>query len=161
MYRNSVRSNLIVDPEDIIPELRLFKQAGGQTVVDISCTTVRKSNSELPRISSESGVNIIAGTGNYIDYFVTENTRQMTVQEVRQNLKWSCILINCYLSQYINIFFNPLRPMLPIRGMHNLSVQTNVTNTWCTRALWSEIGHSDKSVVSSTINSMGKASKFN
>ena len=91
MYSNSVRSNLIVGPEDIIPELQLFKQAGGLTVVDISCTSVRKNNLELPKLSRETGVNIIAGTGNYLDCFVTEDTKQMTVQEARRKLNSSCI----------------------------------------------------------------------
>ena len=91
LYSNSVRSNLIVGPEDIIPELQLFKQAGGQTVVDISCTSVRKNSLELPKISRETGVNIIAGTGNYLDCFVTEDTKQMTVQEARKKLKSYCI----------------------------------------------------------------------
>lgn len=70
--------------EDAISELQLFRQAGGQTVVDVSTVGIRLKTEELPMIARDSGVNVVAGTGFYFDAFVPEEAQMMTVQEVRQ-----------------------------------------------------------------------------
>ena len=80
----SVKANMTIDSvEDAISELQLFRQAGGQTVVDVSTVGIRLKTEELPRIARDSGVNVIAGTGFYFDAFVPEETKMMSVQEVR------------------------------------------------------------------------------
>lgn len=79
----SVKTNMTVDSvEDAISELRLFRQAGGQTVVDVSTVGIRLKIEELPKIARDSGVNVVAGTGFYFDAFAPEEAKMMTVQEV-------------------------------------------------------------------------------
>ena len=80
--RYSVQSNLIIETEDSIPELQLFRKAGGQTVVDVSSIGIRRKIEDVPKIARESGVNIITGTGYYVDFTVPEEAKMMTVQEV-------------------------------------------------------------------------------
>ncbi len=78
LTRYSVRSNLTLDSvEDAISELKLYKAAGGSTVCDVTCVGIRLADfrpKDLQRISRETGVNILVGTGFYVDSFVTEET---------------------------------------------------------------------------------------
>ncbi len=90
--RFSVRSNLILDSvEDAISELKLYKAAGGSTMCDVTSIGLRLADfrpEDLQRISRESGVNIVTGTAFYLDSFQTEETKQKSVQEVRQSLRF-------------------------------------------------------------------------
>ena len=52
-------------------------------MVDVTSIGIRKNTKDLPRIARESGVNIIAGTGYYVDALIPEEAKMMTVQEVR------------------------------------------------------------------------------
>ena len=85
--RYSVQSNLIIETEDSIPELQLFRKAGGQTVVDVSSIGIRRKIEYVPKIARESGVNIITGTGYYVDFTVPEEAKMMTVQEIHTIIK--------------------------------------------------------------------------
>ena len=51
--------------------------------MDVSSIGIRWSIKDLPKIARESGVNIITGTGYYVDFTVPEEAKMMTVQEVR------------------------------------------------------------------------------
>ena len=118
-----VKANLVVDDiAEVISELKLFKQAGGGTLCDISpfgvrsvlsfydryilhdctmkltyreifttnwqCTDIRflfcyrLKREELPRISRETGLHIIAGTAFYVDPLIPEEVKLMTIEEV-------------------------------------------------------------------------------
>ena len=81
--RYSVQSNLIIGTKDSISELQLFRKAGGQSVAVVSSIGIRWSIKDLTIIARESGVNIITGTGYYVDFTVPEEAKMMTVQEVR------------------------------------------------------------------------------
>jgi phosphotriesterase-related protein len=79
----SVRRNLSIDSVDqAISELKLFKSAGGNTLVDVTSIGIRHSTEHLPRISKETGVNIIIGTGFYVDASVSPDTKMLSVQEL-------------------------------------------------------------------------------
>ena len=71
----------------MIVELQLFKQAGGNTVCDLydSCGPRLKTDS-LPRISRESNVNIVAGTGYLMDSFLSEEVKMMNEVELADNI---------------------------------------------------------------------------
>ncbi|CAI8030938.1 Phosphotriesterase-related protein [Geodia barretti] len=79
----SVRENLTIDNVDqTTKELKLFKAAGGSTIVDVTSIGIRRSTEHLPRISKESGVNIIVGTSYYVDAFVPPDAKLLSVQEL-------------------------------------------------------------------------------
>ena len=81
-FSYSVRSNLLVDnEEEVISELKLFKQAGGGTLCDISASEVRVNTELLPHVSQESGLHIVAGTAFYVDPLQSEQSRQLGVRE--------------------------------------------------------------------------------
>ncbi len=64
----AMRDNLILsDPELQYRELMMFKQAGGTTMVDASSPGIGRDIRALKRISDRTGLNIIAGTGYYVE----------------------------------------------------------------------------------------------
>ena len=77
-YRYSVASNLLTDSvEEVIDELKLYKEAGGGTVCDLSVSG-RLRVEAFKSISQSTGVNIVCGTGFYIDSFLTDDQKNMT-----------------------------------------------------------------------------------
>ena len=70
---------------DAVSELKLFQQAGGGTVCDVTITGIRNNPEALPQISRESGVNIVTGTGFYIDSFLEEDVKLLSTHEVCTN----------------------------------------------------------------------------
>ena len=82
-YRYSVRSNLVMnDEEGIISELKLFQAAGGNTVCDMTSIGLRINSEALRRVSKATGVNIVAGTAFYLDSFLSEDHKMLSVREV-------------------------------------------------------------------------------
>ena len=71
----------------MIGELQLFKQAGGDTLCDLydSCGP-RLKPASLPRLSRESGVKIVCGTGYYVDSFLSEEVKMMSEDEMADNM---------------------------------------------------------------------------
>lgn len=58
----------ILDDEDMaIAELEHFKRAGGSAIVEVTTLDLGRQLEGLARISSATGVHIIAGTGFYVD----------------------------------------------------------------------------------------------
>ena len=72
--------------EDAVSELKLFRQAGGGTVCDVTITGIRNNPEALPQISRESGVNIVTGTGYYVDSFLPEDVKLLSANEVQCNI---------------------------------------------------------------------------
>lgn len=63
----ALKDNLLLDNEQLaIKELSFFKRAGGNTVVDASLPGIGRDPLALQRISKETGLNIIMGTGYYV-----------------------------------------------------------------------------------------------
>jgi len=68
-YPYSVPTNLQVDQLDIaIQEAQFFKDAGGQTIVDVTTNGIRIQRNPvlLQTIAERTGLNIIAGAGYYV-----------------------------------------------------------------------------------------------
>ncbi len=79
----AIRDNLILsDPELQYRELREFALAGGNTVVDASSPGIGRDVRALQRISERTGLNIIAGTGCYVEGTHPAAFATMSDQEV-------------------------------------------------------------------------------
>lgn len=79
-----MRKNIVLDSiSDAVDELKLFRQAGGGTICDVTTVGIRCKTEDLPQISRESGVNIIMGTGYYVGNYLSEDVKMMTSNEVR------------------------------------------------------------------------------
>ena len=74
---------MIDDVEEIISEVKLFQAAGGRTLCDVTNIGIRSKPEALPQVSKATGVNIVAGTAFYIDSFLSEEHKMMSVREVR------------------------------------------------------------------------------
>ena len=70
-------------PEVAIRELIEYKKAGGTLVADVTTLDFGRDPKVLKRISEESGVNIIAGCGTYIDASVSESVKALSKDELR------------------------------------------------------------------------------
>lgn len=103
--RFAVKKNLVLDSiSDAVSELRLFHQAGGGTMCDVTITGIRNKPEALPQISRESGVNIITGTGYYIDAFLPEDVKLLSTHEVGLSLHYTLTYANykhCLANQII------------------------------------------------------------
>jgi len=79
----SNKDNLLIDDIEIsINELNHFYKAQGNTIVDVTSIGLSRNPSALKIISQRTGVNVIMGSGHYIekthpDYFKTDNVNQI------------------------------------------------------------------------------------
>ena len=81
--RFSVRANLTLEnEEEASKELKFFKLAGGGAVCDVTTLGIRTKPEALPRISQETGLKIITGTGFYVGAFLSEEIQLMSIPEV-------------------------------------------------------------------------------
>lgn len=84
---SSSTDNLLLDEEDTaIDELRLFKDAGGTTLVEASNPDLKRDAAGLLRIAQASGVQVVMGCGHYIDEYhpadMDERTEEQLVEEI-------------------------------------------------------------------------------
>jgi phosphotriesterase-related protein len=66
MYEVALNSMVFIDDEDAaVEELRAFREAGGETIVDQTVLGLGPQPERLHRVSAATGVRIVAGTGVY------------------------------------------------------------------------------------------------
>jgi phosphotriesterase-related protein len=56
----------LIDEDDAISELQLYRRFGGQTIVDVTPIGIGRDPLGLARVSRASGVNIVMSTGYYV-----------------------------------------------------------------------------------------------
>jgi len=87
--------NLRMDDVEIaIEEVTYFKNAGGQTMLDLTCAGIGQNVRGLKTVSEKTGVNIIASTGfyrecSYPDYVHKETADQLArrmIRDVREGI---------------------------------------------------------------------------
>ncbi len=86
-----ILDNAIMDETDTaIEEMKLFRAAGGGTVVDATLDTIGRDPLALRRISEESGVKIVMGCGFYVaashPAYVRERTERELAEEILRDL---------------------------------------------------------------------------
>ena len=84
------------DPELALKELQLFRSAGGKTLVDVTTRGIRVNDDQqllpekppllLRKLALDSGLNIVMGTGWYIDSTHEPRLSCMTTNEVADEL---------------------------------------------------------------------------
>jgi phosphotriesterase-related protein len=81
------RENLLVDDEDTAAaELRLFKAAGGSTIVDVTPPGIGRDPLGLARVARVSGVNIVMATGFYVASTHPAEVAGMTAADVARRM---------------------------------------------------------------------------
>ena len=83
-FQNKNQQNLILDEyEKAIEELKIYKEFGGETIVELSTYGINLEPNKLLKISQETGVNIILGTGCYTEDYLDEKTLNSSVEDLR------------------------------------------------------------------------------
>ena len=93
------KNNLNLNDKDgqsaALDSLIKLKEAGGQTVVEQSSHGFDRKASHLKRLSYESGLNIVAGTGYYIEESLSDEIIRKSTVESIANLCTTEILDGC------------------------------------------------------------------
>ena len=83
-YENKNQQNLILNEyEKATEELKIYKEFGGKTMVELSTIGINPEPIKLSKISQETGVNIILGTGCYTEDYLDEQTLNFSVEDLR------------------------------------------------------------------------------
>lgn len=79
----AIRDNaLLKDINEMSNEVERFKNAGGGTIMEMSTYGLYGEPSKLREISKKTGVNVIAGTGFYLEQTFSEDIRNMSVGDM-------------------------------------------------------------------------------
>ncbi len=80
-------NGLINDPELVSDELVRFRDAGGSTIVDLTARGLRPEPALNRRVATDSGVNVIMGTGFYRSPYLDEDWfERHTIDDVAEIL---------------------------------------------------------------------------
>ena len=83
-YEIKNQQNLILNEyEKATEELKIYKEFGGKTIVELSTIGINPEPIKLSKISQETGVNIILGTGCYTEDYLDEQTINFSVEDLR------------------------------------------------------------------------------
>ena len=80
--------NLFLEKETnaVIDDLRSFKEAGGSSIVENTSTGIGRDVKKIKHIAEASGVNIVCGTGYYVEKQLDEHIKAYSVEEMTQVL---------------------------------------------------------------------------
>ena len=82
-HPNSNRFVLYLDDVDIaVRELDAYAKLGGRTVVDLSCVGLGGQPEQLAVVARRTGLNLVLGTGFYVDASLTDDIRAASVDEL-------------------------------------------------------------------------------
>ena len=83
----AVLDNALTDNEDVaIREVGIYAKAGGTLIADATTADFGRNPQALRRISEATGVSIVAGCGCYIDCSLSEQTKELTVAQMRERI---------------------------------------------------------------------------
>ncbi len=81
------KANLALDDEeDAVADLRLFTVEGGRTVVDPTCRGIGRDPAALVRISRATGLNIVMGSGYYLEGSHPLEFAAMSVEQIADQI---------------------------------------------------------------------------
>ena len=66
-HYSSLPNLLLTDVDTAVEEARLFKTAGGGTIVDATTIGIGRDPAGLARVAREAGINVVMGAGFYVD----------------------------------------------------------------------------------------------
>lgn len=82
----SHRKNLVLSSTTnaVVEDVALFKKAGGSTIVENSSLGLGRDVQKMKFISEETGVNIICGTGFYVEKQLTDEMKELTIERMSE-----------------------------------------------------------------------------
>jgi phosphotriesterase-related protein len=83
----SSRDNLLLDDEPLATkEARAYREAGGGTIVDATTIGIGRNPEALARIASATGLNIVMGSGFYVEASHPDGYAARTVEDVASQM---------------------------------------------------------------------------
>ena len=82
----SARNQIVSEYDDLVGDLTLAAAAGIRTIVDATPANRGRKPAELPRLSEESGVQIVTGTGHYRAAFQPPGTADLSVEQLEEQM---------------------------------------------------------------------------
>ena len=83
----AIKDNLIMDDyETQKREILRFKKAGGSTIVDATMPGIGREPKTLAKISAETGINVIMGTGYYVNSTHPARLAAMSAEEIADEM---------------------------------------------------------------------------
>jgi phosphotriesterase-related protein len=76
----------LFDEETAIEEVRRFRLAGGETVVDPTCRGIGRDPRALQRISRATGLQVVMGTGYYLHPAHPPHVREMSLEAITEEI---------------------------------------------------------------------------
>ena len=84
---NICADNLLLDSKsDAVLEVLAYKKAGGTSLVDVTSTGLGRDVRGVVEISRNSGLNIVCGTGWYLDFVFPPHIRNTTAESLSQQM---------------------------------------------------------------------------
>ncbi|GAB1607154.1 phosphotriesterase-related protein-like [Argonauta hians] len=81
-YFHKENLSTVDESEAVIEEMKYYKANGGSSIVDNTVTGLEPDVEFLKHVSQQSGVNIIAGTGFYVDITHSDDTRKASAEHL-------------------------------------------------------------------------------
>ncbi|XP_063535858.1 phosphotriesterase-related protein isoform X2 [Cydia strobilella] len=89
-YPYSSKYNLTLNDKDtvqaVLNDVKMFKESGGGTIVENSAEGLDRDLSFLKRVSTETGVHVVAGTGYYIADTQHDDSLHRTTEEMYKRM---------------------------------------------------------------------------
>ena len=74
------------ETEAVVNDLKSFKKTGGSTIVENSSIGLSRNVKQMKYISEQSGVNIVCGTGYYVERQLTDEMKAQSVEQMTQKI---------------------------------------------------------------------------
>ena len=83
----SIPDNLVLASESLaIQELTAYREAGGQTIVDLTTRELGRNPLALRRIAEQTGLHVVVCTGHYTRAYLPSSHATITVEEMVDNM---------------------------------------------------------------------------
>ena len=84
LYKSKVNMSLYNEQEAVIEDLKSFKKAGGATIVENTVVGINRDIAKLVNISQSSGVNVVCGTGYFVQKTIPEAVKSASVEKITE-----------------------------------------------------------------------------
>ncbi|XP_036371099.1 phosphotriesterase-related protein isoform X2 [Octopus sinensis] len=81
-YYHKENLSIVDESEAVVEEMKYYKANGGSSIVDNTVIGLNPNVEFLKKVSEQSGVNIIAGTGFYVDITHSDETRKTPAEKL-------------------------------------------------------------------------------
>lgn len=83
----AIPDNLVLSDEQLaVRELKVYRDAGVKTIVDVTTIEIGRNPAALQRISEATGIHVVAGTGHYIHDFRLPAHENKSVEEIAERM---------------------------------------------------------------------------